>query len=283
MKKFTTKDIADYYDQTLNHYQRWWKLDKTLAVHYGFWDKHTKNFEQALENTNHFLADLAVIQPDTRILDAGCGVGGSAFFLALKYKAKVTGITLSDKQLNYARNKLNESGLSGFVDFKKEDYSQTSFDDNTFDFIWAIESITSAPDKSKFANEAKRILKPGGKLVIADYFKTGELPDPNNYLEKWRKNWSMAPFMTIDKYLDCFEKSGFSVLKNEKVTSMIRKTSTRMYWSSVLGAVPSIIYNSFHRASRFARIHYKSGFYQYRALKKGLWEYRVLMLKNSIL
>lgn len=279
MKTDSNKNIADYYNQTLNHYERWWKLDKTLAVHYGFWDAGTKKFSDALDNTNHYLLKFAEIQGSPRILDAGCGVGGSSFFLAKQINAKVTGITLSDKQLKYANKKGVEQKMTQLVDFKLEDYTKTSYNDGTFDLIWAIESITSAPDKSKFAREAFRILKPEGKLIIADYFKTNK-DDPGKILDKWQTYWSMAPFLTTNDYIDQFEKEGFSLLKNQDVTEMIVKTSRRMYYSSLLGTLPSITYNILHNTSRYAKGHYKSGFHQYQALKKGLWKYRVLLFQK---
>lgn len=279
MKTDSNKNIADYYNQTLNHYERWWKLDKTLAVHYGFWDADTRNFSDALENTNHYLLKFADMKDSPRVLDAGCGVGGSSFFLAKQIQAKVTGITLSDKQLKYANEKAIEQKMTQLVDFKLEDYTKASFNDGVFDLIWAIESITSAPDKNKFAKEAFRILKPGGKLIIADYFKTNK-DDHGKLLDKWQTNWSMAPFLITNDYIDQFEKEGFSILKNQDVTEMIAKTSKRMYYSSLLGTLPSITYNILHNTSRYAKDHYKSGFYQYQALKKGLWKYRVLLFQK---
>jgi len=87
---FTSRDIADYYNQTLNHYQNWWNLDKNMAVHYGIWDSHTRNFQESLTNTNLVLMNMAFIAHGDKILDAGCGVGGSAFFLAQNKKVIVT-------------------------------------------------------------------------------------------------------------------------------------------------------------------------------------------------
>jgi cyclopropane fatty-acyl-phospholipid synthase-like methyltransferase len=78
----TNTDIADYYNQTLNHYQTWWKLDKAMAVHYGLKDNNTKGFADELLNTNRRMAEMAVLQPKMHVLDAGCGVGGSLFYLA---------------------------------------------------------------------------------------------------------------------------------------------------------------------------------------------------------
>lgn len=281
MKKNTNKDIADYYDQTLNHYQKWWHLDQSLAVHYGFWDKDTKNFKDALENTNRFLLTMADIEINAKVLDAGCGVGGSCFYIARKNQSETLGISLSKRQIDYAKKKVDELKLKDKVKFKIEDYTNTEFEPETFDLIWAIESITSAPDKAKFAQEAYRILKPGGKLIIADYFKTYNADEMPEVMEKWINNWSMSPFLNVDEYVEIFEKHQLKLTKQEDVTGMIRKTSKIMYKASLLGSLPSMLYNLFNDTSKFAKNHYKSGYYQYKALKKELWQYHVLLFQKA--
>lgn len=279
---FSNRDIADYYNQTLVHYKTWWKLDETMAVHYGMWDKTTRNFKEALINTNFTLMQVAEVKNGARVLDAGCGVGGSAFFLAKQKNAKVTGITLSEKQIEFA-NRMNKNlNLSHQVDFKLEDYTGTSFAQETFDLIWAIESITSAVDKNKFAKEAFRVLKPGGKLIIADYFKTpGTKPDRNNWLEKWQNCWSLSEIMQEKPYLQKFEKEGFRLNKSIDVSSKIYPSSKIMYKFYLLGAIPSMLYNAFHKTGHFAKTHYRSGKYQYKALKEGLWEYKIILLTKG--
>ncbi len=279
---FTTRDIADYYNQTLNHYQNWWRLDNNLAVHYGIWDNNTSNFQESLANTNKVLMDIAGIEKEVKILDAGCGVGGSAFYLAKKRKAIVTGITLSEKQFAYATQKCKELKLEDQVSFKIEDYTKTNFDDNSFDVVWAIESITSAPDKELFAKEAIRLLKPEGKLIIADYFKANDNQhDPDNLLNSWKDLWSMSGFITMVKYKDIFTKAGFTVKDERDVTKEITPTARRMYLSYLLGCPFALAYNAFHNVSRFAKTHYKSGKYQYKALKKGLWNYNIVLFEKN--
>ena len=274
----TNRNIADYYNQTLNHYQNWWKLNQNLAVHYGIWDNNTGNFQESLANTNRVLMEIANITEGERILDAGCGVGGSAFYLAKHIKAKVTGITLSEKQYSYANKKCDVLGLDTLVNFKIEDYCQTKFRDNSFDVVWAIESITSTPHKDLFAKEAIRILKPGGRLIVADYFKSkNKQDDPKNLLKKWGKLWSMAPFLIKSDYENIFQEAGFVLSYERDVTKEITPTAKRMYWSYLLGGPFAVAYNLFNRPTTFAKTHYKSGLYQYKALKKNLWNYKVLL------
>jgi cyclopropane fatty-acyl-phospholipid synthase-like methyltransferase len=273
---FTNRDIADYYNQTQDHYEQWWKLKKAMAVHYGVWYKDTRSFLEALNNTNKAMLDFSGVSKNQRVLDAGCGVGGSCFFLAQSSQSIVTGITLSEKQLSFANKQLVRLGLEKSVDFKLEDYSMTSFPDQEFDMIWAIESLTSAQDKAKFVKEANRILKPGGSLVMADYFKVDGIPDPNQWIEKWRKTWSLAPILTQHEFISIMEKDGLQFDKLMDLTREITPTSRRMYYAALAGAIPTMIYNAIHNTSRFAKIHYKSGIYQYRALREDLWRYQLL-------
>jgi len=278
---FTNRDIADYYNQTLNHYQKWWKLDRALAVHYGYWDKNTKNFAEALQNTNRVLMETASVQRGERILDAGCGVGGSAFFLANQCNAKVTGITLSEKQLEYANQKREDLRLNNLVDFKLQDFISTSFQNNSFDLVWALESVTSAADKKLFAQETFRLLKPGGRLIIADYFRTRDTwKDNDNLLEKWQNCWGLAEIMPLDSYIRIFQKEGMDIKEKKDITRHIYPSAKMMYRYYMMGMVPSVMYNAFHHTSRFAKNHYKSGKYQYKALKKGLWQYWIVVFRK---
>lgn len=279
---FTNRDVADYYNQTLNHYQNWWKLNRNLAVHYGIWDKDTRTFKESLANTNRVLMEIAKVSEGEMILDAGCGVGGSAFYLAKHRNAKVTGITLSEKQYTYAITKCNELGLDNLVNFKIEDFSKTKFKDSSFDLVWAIESITSAQNKELFATEAIRILKPGGRLIIADYFKSNSTYiDEDILLEKWQKLWGMAPFLCNSEYKNIFQEAGFSLSHEQDVTKEITPTAKRMYWSYLIGGPLAVVYNLFNNPTPFAKTHYKSGLYQYKALKRSLWNYSILLLKKE--
>src|SRR3954453_15742003 len=99
---FTNEDIARYYDLSEVHYQKFWKLDESLSLHYGYWDDSVRNFHEALIKLNVVLAEAAEIKDGENILDAGCGVGGSSIWLAKEKNCTVTGISLNERQINKA-------------------------------------------------------------------------------------------------------------------------------------------------------------------------------------
>ncbi len=279
MTAYTTRDVADYYNQTQVHYLQWWQLSQNLSLHYGIWQKGIKRFADALVNTNRIFMDMAQVQPGERVLDAGCGVGGAAIYLAQQRQAQVTGITLSERQLAYATQKAKERGMDHLANFALVDYTNTTFDDGTFDLVWACESVSSAINKQAFVAEAYRVLKPGGRLVMSDFFVTPSgVTDAEGLITKWRHTWSINNFETLPGFTDKLQKGGFAIAQTADYTEGITPTARRMYQAYLLGAIPSTLYNLTHKqVTHFARGHYLCGKYQYKALKKGLWQYHIVL------
>lgn len=221
--------LKNYYDYTLPLYRMFWH-GETRAIHYGMWDASTSTFKEALLNTNKALAERAGVRAGERVLDAGCGVGGSAFWLAQHRGANVVGITVSEKQYQKARGLATRYGLSDKVEFFLEDYTKTHFPDGSFDVVWAIESVCHATDKMLFLKEAYRLLKPGGRLVVSDGFVEREAHDEKEIklLCNFLKGFAVDDLARTKSFGEMVKEAGFRDVKSWDETKAIVPTSRSM-------------------------------------------------------
>ncbi len=282
-RKFTDADVAEYYDTTEVHYRMFWRFEQTLSLHYGVWTKGIRNLAEAMLNTNLMLARLGGINKDSYVLDAGCGCGGSSICLADNIGCKVTGITLSAKQVSTAANEAKKRGVGHLVSFQQMNYTATAFPDNAFDFVWAIESMQTAPDKSAFLKEASRVLKPGGKLLIADCFKSYRynIEDEINVAIMFN-GWAVEDIVTPDNFTELAQDAQLALVLEKDLTKEVNPTVHRILFYGILGMFGTFLYNSFvKKASYFSRIHYRTAISQYLAYKKNLWKYEMFVFEKK--
>ncbi|UTW63404.1 methyltransferase domain-containing protein [bacterium SCSIO 12741] len=275
------QNISDYYNQTLVHYKRHWKLRQQQAIHYGIWYPDTRSFAESLQNSNRKVAELLDPRPEHRLLDAGCGVGGTARFLAKHFHCQVTGIALGSKLIEFANNLPETQELGNRVILEERNYLATGYPDYSFDGVYAVESMCHSDHKKDFLAEAYRLLKPGGKLIVIDYF----LPNRDlttkeaSPINKWLGFWAIPNLVRKDEFEKLCYDVGFENVIMKDYTPHILRSAKRMYHGAILGAIPSELYNLFHpSASRFARKHYQSGYWQYKTLRQGLWNYQVVKI-----
>jgi cyclopropane fatty-acyl-phospholipid synthase-like methyltransferase len=276
---FTKRDLADYYNVTQLHYENWWRLKKNYSLHYGIWEPDINNYDESIANTNRIMMELSSITDKDIVLDAGCGVGGAAVYLSSTKNARVTGITLSEKQFDFANRLAIDKNLTDRVSFHVMDYTQTTFADESFDVVWACESMSSAFDKKAFIGEAFRLLKKGGRLIVSDFFLREEnQQDKNSLIKKWIDTWFMNNLVSVDFFTEQLLLQGFSIKQKKNYTTQIYKSAKKLYYAFLLGAIPAKLYNFFNPGvSRYSKNHYKCGYYQYKALKADLWCYNMLL------
>ncbi|MHC3475158.1 SAM-dependent methyltransferase [Streptomyces sp. 7R007] len=139
-------------------------------LHYGLWrDENDRSSfaEAAVEMTDEMIRRLAPA-PGARILDVGCGNGTPAMQLARACPVRVVGISVSERQVARAGERAREAGLADRLSFERVDAMDLPYPSGSFDGAWALESMLHMPDKVQVLSEVARVVRPGGRVVIAD-------------------------------------------------------------------------------------------------------------------
>jgi len=282
-KTVAHKDIINYYDNCHVDYSIVWHLKTHLSLHYGYWDEGIKRLRQALVRMNDVLADNVKIKSTDKVLDAGCGVGGAAIYLAKKFNCKVEGITLSQNQAEFASQKAIENNLDDKIHFTVADFTKIPFEDESFDVVWAVESVCHANEKADFLKEAFRVLKKGGRLIVADFFRTMESPseEENKWLNNWGRSWAVPEFEYISSFESKAAKVGFSYVNIENITPNIYPSAKRLYYCFVPGIICDGFLRIFGRRNKIHKANVWSTYYQYKSLKRNYWNYNIVKAEKG--
>jgi len=122
--------------------------------------------------------DMANLKEGERVLDLGSGSGMDSFIAALKVgkAGKVFGVDMTDEQLEKAERLRKESGFDN-ISFHKSYIENLPFDNNSMDVVISNGVINLCSTKEKVFAEVARVLKPGGRMVIADIVTEKQLPE----------------------------------------------------------------------------------------------------------
>lgn len=274
---FSQQEVARYYDVNTLFYRLLWH-GKSLGIHHGFYDEGIQTHDQAILRVNEVLADIGNICSVDRVLDAGCGVGGSTIWLAKNIGCEVVGLTISDKQIKKANQNKRREGVSDLVHFLKRDFSQTEFEAESFDVVWAIESICHAQDKQVVIKEMHRVLKPGGRIVISDWFKTKEnmAEEERDLLNKFIHGFSVPSVETPASFRSILAEVGFeNILQIDRGGDIKRNLEYGMPKARKLGLVAHVLPVLIPYFKEVAR-NYFGALAEEKAYQRGLWTIQIV-------
>ena len=162
-KKGSRRNIQAHYDLGNAFYAGW--LDPSMTYSSAMYSNREETLEKAQENKYRALADTIDLRPDQRVLEFGCGWGGFAEYAAKGRGARVTAVTISREQHDFARRRIFDAGLAERVDIRLLDYRDI---DGRFDRVASIEMFEAVGEAywPTFFRKVADVLEPGGRAGL---------------------------------------------------------------------------------------------------------------------
>ncbi len=221
------KAAERYYDEnTQGIYLKGWNRDH---IHFGLFEPgecpgpgevlaDSPGLARALERMVEAIVAPAGIAAHHHVVDAGCGVGGTAIHLARTRGCRVTGVNLHRMQLEIAAGKVREAGLDHLIGFQLADCSLSlPFADASIDVVVNIESACHYDDRKQFLREASRILKPSGIIAATDWMARDGLTteEYDKFIEPLCKSFALSGLESQSTYSDILREAGLEILEFE--------------------------------------------------------------------
>ncbi|OTA92648.1 hypothetical protein M434DRAFT_12242 [Hypoxylon sp. CO27-5] len=257
--------IKKHYEIASDYYYSLWGQH----IHHGLFKSPSETKEQAQVNLINYLLEISALPIGAKVLDVGCGIGGTSRFLAREHGAKVTGITISGRQVEIAKQatttELGDAAASaspdGFLQYPEKEekvggavrfleldaekmfeyFRPAAGEKQAFDCVWISEALSHLPNKELFFSSSFSLLGGGGsRLVIADWFKApGLTPEQEEADIKPIEDGMLLPRLyTVDEYVAMAEQAGFRIRQKPIDISKDVAKTWDISWSLV--ASPSL-------------------------------------------
>jgi ubiquinone/menaquinone biosynthesis C-methylase UbiE len=243
-----------YYEEAGPDYAAW---SPSFNMHFGFfrWGMNPFRREAMLEQMNvEILRRLGIDDAfsqlnSLRILDMGCGLGATLRSFADRLpQADLHGITLVPWQLEQGRLLNQSCPQADRVTLALGDYEHTDFPSSSFDAVYAIESscYSRGASKSAILREAHRLLRPGGRIAIADGFLgPGKLRGPQKSLyRKLCECWVIDTFGEVEAFVREMERIGFRDIVVEQSVVRLIPSVLHVPWVTLKFLLSSVVFGN---------------------------------------
>jgi len=281
------RQVREYYDQNTERFLRWGKDQGTFNLHAALWPPEVKSLGAAMHYSNELVA-REIEQcptPVNRVLDLGCGVGGSLFYLGRRLPGVrcFTGISLSPLQIDSARQRIPETQKNRFH-FEEGCFLQLPTERFKADFSYAIEAFAHGPDPGMFFGVQAGLLPPGGRLAIIDDCLSDEL-DPGGLSARhvrllgiYRRNWLLPGLQGRTALKSLAEEKGFCLIKDQNLTPYLRLGRPR---DKVISLLVRLFGPLMERDTYLRSL--LGGDAKQKCYREGLIHYRLLVFEKRIM
>lgn len=210
----TPAAIREHYDSLAFIYRAFWGDH----IHHGLFLDGDDPARAQVRLIEHCVDLLGTVGRD--VLDAGCGHGGTAIYLAEHYRCCVLGITISEKQAHIARENAARAGVGDRVSIVAADAEAFAFPAERFDLVWTMESSEHFADKPAYLQSVARTLRAGGKLLLAAW--AGAMTSPR--VREVAVRFLCPELWTSEQYHSAIAAAGLRVCKCKNLSDRVRRT-----------------------------------------------------------
>jgi ubiquinone/menaquinone biosynthesis C-methylase UbiE len=196
-------------------------------VHWGYWEEPKAaagtraDYFAAMEHMNGVLLEAGKVGDGQRLLDVGCGFGGTIQQINAGHSGMhLTGLNIDPRQLAAAETQ-TEAANGNHIAWAEGDACQLPFEDNSFDRVLAVECIFHFPSRERFLAEAARVLKPGGYLAVSDFVPTmpvfGKTPIWTVIRSRIAKSYGTLGSLPLRSYKSMGKRAGLELAANRNI------------------------------------------------------------------
>ena len=225
--------IAGFYDRSSLLWENVWGEH----MHHGYYipANRTDHVQAQIDLIDQVLA-WAQVDTATKVVDVGCGIGGSSRHMARKFNCTTEGITLSPYQANRGQELAAEQGVTDACHFQVADALEMPFPNGTFDLVWSLESGEHMPDKKQFVSELFRVATPGGRIIIVTWChrdlqpnETSLTPSELRLLRRINRAYYLPQWCSVQDYVDILSEVGATDIRREDWSYIIAP-----FWKAVI-------------------------------------------------
>ncbi len=213
--------IRGHYNLSTPFYRLFWGPH----IHHGLWEANESPRRAQVQLTER-LATLACLPRGGRLLDIGCGMGGSSIHLARTRGCQAVGVTISPFQRRWAALSSRWHHVRRQTEFRCADAEQVDFPAESFDVVWSVECTEHLFDKPRFFQRAASWVRPGGTMAICAWLAgDGELDDGQRQQVYDVCEGFFCPSLgTMDDYAGWMQSAGLVMTSCEDWTKRVART-----------------------------------------------------------
>ncbi|MFK5921581.1 MAG: methyltransferase domain-containing protein [Verrucomicrobiota bacterium] len=239
-------EVGQHYDQLNDFYLDVWGRHR----HHGFWSSGRESAEEAIALMTHRIEQAIQLERGGKVVDVGCGTGGMSWDLVRQKEAEVVAYTLSIEEKKYAESGADnggESGERGKARFICGDWLENDLPDHWADAVMVIESFSHMEDRQAAMAEAVRVLKPGGRLLLADWVAS---QSPTQWqvkrlLQPMCRGGRLTGLNSLGENRELLESLQLQVLRAEDITASVEKTWWVIAWRLLKKGLSDGLYRKF--------------------------------------